>query len=1849
MVSFVGRVGKAAFNNSPFEGEVRGMFYALRVKRLLAPRNVWLTAILLTANCLLVTAQSFPVQVIPQAVPPAPIYLSNYADASTVNSPLRVQIILNDFTIANREIRLKTYFQGNGITFQSNDIVVGASPLFLEGGIPLVLTNVELAPYFEFQNITGISPNVYGQPIPEGAYQFCFEVIDVLTGNRLSNRSCALSVVFQNEPPFLVLPRNKINVDEINPQNIVFQWTPRSINVSNVEYELSLVEIWDTQVDPQQAFLSSPPVFQTTTTATTYVYGPADPLLLSGKNYAWRVQAKAKQGTEEIGLFKNQGFSEIFSFSYAGFCDLPFGINHEVKGSTNANIFWDDFTTEVPEFTVRYRQKGNNNEWFLSKTTTNQLTLWDLKAGTTYEYQVQKACVITQSDWSIVKEFTTFIADDEASVYECGITPNFSLTNMEPLPSIATGDAFVAGDFPVKILEVSGSNGRFTGKGYVTIPYLNSIKVGVEFTNVLINTDKQLAEGSVITIYDPSLSNILDIDDAIDTIDDVTDAVGEMFEGDNDLDEMRVNFPIPKDKVEDYIVVKDGIVTITNPENGASISEPLGDDKVVVDSTGQVYHIDAGGNITEGGQIDPGGAVNAGNVDGVANNGTIESLTAEGIKVTFNTPSTFGFDQMPSAATEALKKEYDIIKDAKGNDYVLPHHSVKKGGNTVITANIEIDNNAYVADSVVFKTKQGEKIPASFSGNTATLTIKGSYTFESETIYAVVPDKEDSTKQLTAGAFTLWHLTERAVKVALVSVNNASLGNIQNTVTTIFKQGVAKIDFQETLQLSFDKNNLGTNGLDVGESAWAAAYNDEQKQLVSAVKQLPGYKNDTYYILVFGDITPSRSIAGFMPLQRQMGFVFSGSANEEGKGGDKGKVLAHELGHGIFALQHPFSQYGASMENKTDWLMDYNDGIALPHMHWAQIHNPDLKFYVFQDEEDGELGGEIWFTPDWRPIAINGSSTIAYTSNSVKVKGTLPGFKTDGKRYTALFSPSGDFVDYYEDGKSDGEIYNILPVNESDLSGKDVFLFVIGTECNYAYSASYEYVIQNKSVISFDVSNNNLTKTDRIKCSNCEKGQEFISQYENIADQEIQDAIREIANLLCADSAYEHFIDALTQEGIDNLFAWQQVDYFEGLGDRSLEAFNEFKQVLENYIRFYEASKVIITTSNDRKILLKLAYNLSDAQMQALPIADKLKMLQIIASGHLSGYWTSISYNSEAIAIKIINSVQENEIVDFITGISGEDYTVDNYMLYEVLYDKIDDFFGASNFTTIAHKFNDFALKAKGLDYDILTNDQIDGIGEKRHFIWDVENADYWLVSFVNDKNPIIVTKDGNTFTLKQNCIQYLKSNYDPYGSAPPVCQEYETDISGLAPFDLVSIIIIEDINITQSNQYPFDYAISGKTTLVPVTFIQYLQTKKSNQQLTNFAFNTLTIASIYLSGAEIIAAKGLTTVAARLALADLFITFSDPYFSNPALFHTHATSVLSSDLIGLENEDAENIASALQAAWTVVSTAATINTGVEAVNPQVQMEAFATYKALVNKVGKNKAKEIISTDVKKRTKIAENFDSFEEDLVSNPELKSQLDEKVAEIENSHAFKKLDELSIGNILDDDVLTLTSGWDDDTLDLLFNDLLDAQYGDELVSALNQKPELVKAWKGLFKYQTLRINTIDLETLANYYNRTGKTVDDFAEELFTDPVLIRNWLDDLVINIYRFTFKQIDDYVGLATKQGNQSKVMLGMYDGGGANSYLEKAGSNHTYFDMGTAKWDEAKNLVSGGSNDWVDEMWEINKKFIDNQHSGGKEFWFSHDPYSPLNDQFYAREVNYLIDLGVQNFEQVGDLWKAIW
>jgi hypothetical protein len=131
--------------------------------------------------------------------------------------------------------------------------------------------------------------------------------------------------------------------------------------------------------------------------------------------------------------------------------------------------------------------------------------------------------------------------------------------------------------------------------------------------------------------------------------------------------------------------------------------------------------------------------------------------------------------------------------------------------------------------------------------------------------------------------------------------------------------------------------------------------------------------------------------------------------------------------------------------------------------------------------------------------------------------------------------------------------------------------------------------------------------------------------------------------------------------------------------------------------------------------------------------------------------------------------------------------------------------------------------------------------------------------------------------------------------------------------------------------------------------------------------------------------------------------------------------------------------------------------------------------------------------------------------------------------------------------------------------------------------------------------------------------------------------------------KFTLRQIDDYVALATKQGNQSKVMLGKTDAGGVTGYVNRAGNDHAYFKMTDSQWDEALFTVG---NDF-DEMWKVNKKFIDNRKALGNEFYLSHNPSTA--DGFYLREINYLTKpineggLGGSIIDLGNNLWKVVW
>ena len=1006
-------------------------------------------------------AQTYPISISTQLSQPSPIYLSNYADATTINSPIKIQLVLNDLTISNRQVRLKIYFQGNGISFSTNDFVVGSRPLYLEGGFPLQLTNVDLAPYFEYQNLSGLNPNQYAQPLPEGIYNIYVEVYDFATGKKLSNKTGSTTIIFQNDPPFLNLPLHNASIMQQNIQNIIFSWTPRSINISNVEYEFSLVEIWDKYTPIQNAFAYSPPLYTATTRTTTLQYGINEPQLIPGKKYAWRIKAKAILGAEEIGVFKNNGYSEIFSFDYEIFCTAPLAIKTSGVSENQAKIEWSG-NIDNYDYQVNYREKNANSEWYKQVTPRENITLSNLKPNTNYEYTVGSSCDVGKYTHSTVKEFTT-IARDEIAFASCGIKPDPNdLTNTTPLPELFPNDVVSAGDFPIVVIKATGSNGTFSGEGYVTFPFLekfrklidatdnlqgiankgaeivgkvstaanasanlasnaadkvssrldnptaNSIsnstenaqgkvadigakvnekagdiaadigkyetnigeytRVRITFNNIGINTDFKLISGEIIASYDPEWKGIADLDKVFDK---VFGSDGIPIEGKFDYE------------VIDVKLNADGSTTIIGKDGQTSTIAKSPYERVYTDSTGKVITIPANGagapNITTGAT---GGKATAANTNGMSANGEVIQISSADVKITFKNgdDSKYAFDVKPDFASQKLLATYETIPMKDGGVYNVDYKAVsdiydaKKFPETII-AKAEFKNGK-TKDDIVFKTNAGAQVKFEWKNdNTAIITVEKTLNFSKESIIATVKgakekDPKDATKTIEgkseiAGKINLWQLAQKPViNITLLSVNGANtpdiddakefLNNVYNKVGIKFEVTTASVKIEPLPDV-----------IQCGDSDIFNFYSDGQKKIIGGIESSSEfeYNDKTYYVIYTGK-SGEKNYKGFMPLGGQYAFVF--------KNGNL-KTAAHELGHGIFGLKHPFSNI--SEAEKTDLLMDYKEGTVLSHNDWDIIHSGGWKFYGFQKSPSGaHTGGGLGITPSNKVIVAYPSS-----------------------------------------------------------------------------------------------------------------------------------------------------------------------------------------------------------------------------------------------------------------------------------------------------------------------------------------------------------------------------------------------------------------------------------------------------------------------------------------------------------------------------------------------------------------------------------------------------------------------------------------------------------------------------------------------------------------------------------------------------------------------------------------------------------------------------------------------------------------------------------------------------------
>ncbi|MFL1897211.1 hypothetical protein ACJRPK_16025 [Aquimarina sp. 2-A2] len=1041
---------------------------------------------LLFILCLLqvafVFSQNFPVRVTPQGIPPYPNSLSAYDNTDQLRSPINLLIEFNDLTAASRAVQLKVSIEGTNITAISKAVITGAPNITLDAGFPLRLTNAELAPYFALQNLQSISAQQYNNTLPDGLYRICFEVFDAFNGNKLSNTGCTNIFLVSSDPPFLNRPENQTNLTEQNPTNILFQWTPRHAAVPNVSYEFSLVEIWDRYADPQAVFLASPPIYQDITTATNLLYGPIQPLLLPGKRYAWRVRAIATNAGEEVSVFKNNGYSEIFWFDHASDCTPVSAVQVQDATLTTATISWIG-QPEHLDYTIKYREK-DGNRWYTKTTPRDYITIEEFRPDTVYEFVVLGNCDSESYGESPLQEFRT-LTQELAEYTDCGIAPeDVDLSNQELLTELRKNDVFTAGDFPVYVKKVSGST-TFSGEGYISTPWLATVRIPVTFDNIKINTDKKLVDGFVITTYDPNWGSILDADAVIE------EATGDP--GDKNV--IKVDFDII-----DVQVSKDGKTVTLIGKDGQEVVREGGKDVVYQDSKGENWEVSADGTVNKSQQAD-GGPATTETTAGMGGSG-VNEITSTEVRIHFEKGNGYyAFDPYPTVTTGTLNDAYTTIDIAGDGTYYPPYKAISNlpGHSTdMLLAKATFQNSEYTTEDIVFKTKEGTEIPAEWAGNTATLTLEKKFDFVKEEIIATVKPK-DSTQQYTiAGTANYWHLASQEVtdiNVTLVPVNGASLNGIAERINQIYNPAGINFEVTEGSPLAISDPTI-----DVGNSTLLSQYTDGEKAWIEQFKALGSYERDTYYLFVT-DIPPTDADTdGFMPLKRQFGFVFAGQ--------DKGRTAAHELGHGVFGLEHTFTEYNTD-QGATNLLMDYGNGTAFTHMDWEKMHAPGLQLYWFQGDEDGEnystrgyfkdlqFGQNddsnktfTFLTPSQELLVLpnnvsNVTKFYGYYGNSLfddlskfnqfmtVVPGTIAKFTVEDKTYKARIVELGENEYSLKEYSTDnGEVYELSDYNIelNEKNSAKAIIFGVHESDRYSYHAliingNYSHFSENSRIV----------------------------------------------------------------------------------------------------------------------------------------------------------------------------------------------------------------------------------------------------------------------------------------------------------------------------------------------------------------------------------------------------------------------------------------------------------------------------------------------------------------------------------------------------------------------------------------------------------------------------------------------------------------------------------------------------------------------------------------------------------------------------------------------------------------
>ncbi|MBM3403996.1 MAG: hypothetical protein FJY10_03800, partial [Bacteroidetes bacterium] len=279
-------------------------------------------------------AQSTPVNITIAIVPPYSTKLDDYT-----SQPGKVLAILLNTSTTSRDVFLRGIITGEGgIKIFTDPAYKMSRALTLLPGISYQLTPDNIQQVFDANHLVfqGITKNdvIHGNGLPEGDYFICLRAFDYTTNQPVSGEEplgCSNNFTISDiEPPVILNPHCGDEIAATTPQLITFSWTRPPGAPINTRFNLKIIEVLPTDRNINDAMRSAvhPVFFEKTLTINTFIFGPAEPALVTGKKYAFAVTAidPANKFT-----FRNKGMSEVCSFDYKEGLQIIYTIDTTIR------------------------------------------------------------------------------------------------------------------------------------------------------------------------------------------------------------------------------------------------------------------------------------------------------------------------------------------------------------------------------------------------------------------------------------------------------------------------------------------------------------------------------------------------------------------------------------------------------------------------------------------------------------------------------------------------------------------------------------------------------------------------------------------------------------------------------------------------------------------------------------------------------------------------------------------------------------------------------------------------------------------------------------------------------------------------------------------------------------------------------------------------------------------------------------------------------------------------------------------------------------------------------------------------------------------------------------------------------------------------------------------------------------------------------------------------------------------------------------------------------------------------------------------------------------------------------